>query len=335
MAGDAVQIGADHKVRIKDDKIVIAGAGDPCCCEPGYIRVHRCRDDEPTDYWVFKSDYTLPFYFKLDEVCYYIEEGNDEETEIPEGGSVPDTEDDQEDCTPCEYIQAKSCRTHATADLWRLASDGVPYYFSKSSVCYYIEDGNPTSDTPGTLLTGETSKTSCLNCSPPCSPFCPDGTPFRYTVSLTGLNLCNTTCTARAAPPWFPSSDKCDGAAPTGTFTLERTTEVSCVWQITFPHVIRQRIWGNDPACGGTPTFDGSSTDCTITLTRTSSTAWSLTVSLSGGGVISPLFSGTKTTGVSSCLTGFEISSTYTVCYPGLGPYDGLATGGTATVTAI
>lgn len=32
LSGDSVQVGSDDGIRVKDDGIVIAGSGDPCCC---------------------------------------------------------------------------------------------------------------------------------------------------------------------------------------------------------------------------------------------------------------------------------------------------------------
>jgi hypothetical protein len=34
MAGNGIQVGSDGKIRIKNNGIVIAGSGDPCCCTP-------------------------------------------------------------------------------------------------------------------------------------------------------------------------------------------------------------------------------------------------------------------------------------------------------------
>jgi hypothetical protein len=34
MAGNLIQVGSDGKVRVKSNGIVVAGAGDPCCCSP-------------------------------------------------------------------------------------------------------------------------------------------------------------------------------------------------------------------------------------------------------------------------------------------------------------
>jgi len=305
-------------------------------CDSLWYRAKRCRDDAYVDYWIPSTE-TFPYYFKLDEVCYYA---LDSHTSSSSQETEPEGHTEHSDCTPCEYIQAKRCRDGVAVDLWRLASDGVPYYFSKSSVCYYIEDGNPTSDTPGTVLDGtETAKTSCLDCSPPCLN-CPNGTPFRFEATLENIVLCNTTCTARQEPFWAPASDLMTGSAPAGTFTLDRTTETGCsTWRVVFPQVIRWRIWGSNKTCSGSPSSDCSTVDLHITLTRTSSTVWTLTVGSFGTpGCSMQLFSGTKNTGVTDCRDPFVISSTYAVCYPGgppSGSYDGQATGGTATITPI
>lgn len=56
MAGDLVQVGSDDKVRVfNNDKIVVAGASDPCCCVSG-TPCTDCPDQTPLQYTVTIAD---------------------------------------------------------------------------------------------------------------------------------------------------------------------------------------------------------------------------------------------------------------------------------------
>lgn len=161
----------------------------------------------------------------------------------------------------CGYIQAKKCSDNTTADLWKpLCGATLPYYFSKSGVCYYMQTGNATSLTPGTILTGETSISGCSDssCIPSCTD-CPDTTPSQYTVAFSGVSFC-----------------ACTGATATtgtlGTYCLSQTSN-PCVWQaaatgVTMTHHLFL-------GCGGSVTSSGSPG---VFLSRSGS-VWRLCVS--------------------------------------------------------
>jgi hypothetical protein len=48
-SGDAIQVGSDGAIRVKDDGIVVAGDGDPCCCSitPGAACLFGCTGLPP------------------------------------------------------------------------------------------------------------------------------------------------------------------------------------------------------------------------------------------------------------------------------------------------
>lgn len=235
----------DGKLRRHTDGKVLGhdpDSPDPCCCGGAYIQAKRCRDFESVDLWVLKADITIPYYFKKDEVCYYILESNNE-SDTP--GTLMGSEDEQEDCTPCTYIQARKCIGGDLVDLWRLANDGVPYYFLKSGVCYKIEDGNPTSETAGTLVTGETEYDSCEECLP-CS-VCAGSSPDSFTVTFSDITLC--TCLNMGS-----FSVKLTGSF-SGTFCLQRISQ--CVYRYV-----------NTTWSGVTADKHFSSLDCTGDFTR-------------------------------------------------------------------
>src|SRR5687768_7965600 len=79
----------------------------------------------------------------------------------PEGIALANVDGRCPECCEPIYVQAKQCHDGAIVDMWRLASDGLPYYFHKAGICYYIDEGNPTSITSGTAVSGETPMASC------------------------------------------------------------------------------------------------------------------------------------------------------------------------------
>ncbi len=98
-------------------------------------------------------------------------------------------------CCCCNYIQARNCNGDSLLDAWKLASGlTLPYYwttgggFGPPLVCGYFKAGNPCSNSPGTILTGETSISACGAGVCGCSN-CPDVIPDTFTVTVSGHSL--------------------------------------------------------------------------------------------------------------------------------------------------
>jgi hypothetical protein len=46
MSGNLVQVGSDNRVRVKDNKVVVAGASDPCCCTTPCCTCAQCQSKD-------------------------------------------------------------------------------------------------------------------------------------------------------------------------------------------------------------------------------------------------------------------------------------------------
>ena len=117
-------------------------------------------------------------------------------------------------CCDAIYSQAERCSDRVAVDLWKLGDYTVlsPYYFSLAGTCYVIDEDCNTSATPGTILTGETTQTGCVDCNS--SHCCERGIPTSVTVSVTGLSAAADCCT-----PY----ENVGGAVPTITFDITST----------------------------------------------------------------------------------------------------------------
>lgn len=117
-------------------------------------------------------------------------------------------------CGETIYSQAERCSDRVAVDLWKAGDYTIlsPYYFSLSSVCYVIDEDCNTNATPGTILSGETPTTSCVDCN--ATHCCDRGIPTSVTVSVTGLSAAADCCT-----PY----ECVGGAVPTITFDLTRS----------------------------------------------------------------------------------------------------------------
>ncbi len=205
-----------------------------------------------------------------------------------------------------DYIQARKCRDQSNADLWILYDDiTVPYYFHKSSVCYFMDDDCPRSDTPGTILTGQTEIASC-GVSPCDCTDCPDETPGQYTVTF----ACNT-------------SYKGVGTL-NGTYCLTRTGESSCTWQAVATGATIERY--PFVGCGGSPNSSGSPT---ITLSRTSG-LWQLVVRST---LVSATMFEDANVSATNCNASANFTNEITACGGTSGGNFVTAHSGTATIT--
>lgn len=296
---------ASNKAAVRsDNKLAVCDGGSSCSCETRYYKARKCRDDSYVDLWI--PDTTpRPYYFKQSNVCYYVDSSVSSTTPGPLAGGTS-----QSDCTPCAYIQAKKCVDGSTANLWRLVSAGVPYYFTKAGTCYYIEEGNPTAASPGTLLSGETSMASC-GASPCNCTDCPDAVPGQYTVTISGVTIC--ACVNAGGSGSVETIGTLDG-----TYCLTRTSESSCTWELTTS--ITHKQYGVT-LCSGSVLNTRS---VIIRLTRSASNQWTL----SAGSTLTNLFTGTVT--ATNCNASATINSTY--AFPCV-YFDHSGYGGSATIS--
>jgi hypothetical protein len=175
-------------------------------------------------------------------------------------------------CSCCDtegndYIQAYICGTGVPADLWfRRWSDGriltdfsagqtLPYYFEKGGVCYYVVNGNNTSDTPGTMAATYTESDPQRCC-------CTDDDPV-WTFTWNVFYNC---VTEEFEPVTQVSRELTDGSGATDGWVKISGSDTGC----TFKLVITTRCddgtgppdWPpdpeppEDPNCCGEPPHD-------------------------------------------------------------------------------
>ncbi len=299
-------------------------ASDPCCCLT-YIKAKKCSDNSDVDLWFILNDdgtivtdgsmsQALTYYFRIACVWYYVASGNTQGTP----GTMASGYVDAALCPT--HIQATKCIDGTTADLWRPVSSGVPYYFLKSSICYKMECGNPVSSSPGTILSGETSKTSCGTCQPcaNCSPT----TPYQIGVNLSGITLC-ATCTLMTGG----LVGRVTSGSPDGSYILTRTSETSCQWEYSGSPSLTITKYNNGN-CGGT-VIATTTNPLHISVTRASG-SWSILVEAINGDSSTSLLTGSNTS--SDCSTATTITSSRPAC-GALGSTMG--TSGTAVLTPL
>jgi len=97
-----------------------------------------------------------------------------------------------EGCCGGLYTQARRCDTGAIANLWKVGAftSASRYFFTKTAVCYRLDETCPTSTTPGTLLAGEIVISGCLACA----SCCERGNPTGSTIVGSGIAVSAVCC---------------------------------------------------------------------------------------------------------------------------------------------
>lgn len=191
-----LQVGSDGTIRVKQNGIVIAGAGDPCCCgEDGaeYVQARLCADDSYIDYWRVTTAFAfwggslpLPYYFILPGGgCAYFSDNNIISTEPGTilGGEVQASGCDDPACADDLYLQSFRCEG-GLRNAFKRRSDFVPWggslplpyhwvragYVGNPKPCGFFSLDSPETTLPGFILSDETQIPLCGD-DPRCGPF--------------------------------------------------------------------------------------------------------------------------------------------------------------------
>ncbi len=177
-------------------------------------------------------------------------------------------------CTDGAYIQAKKCSDNTDADLWFLVTgsgtidtiDGsttaTPYYFTKAGVTYFVQSGNNTSVTPGTMAASYTTATACpsIACAQCAGGTLPRWFDVTFASQLNTGSCCGTIVGANIIAHRFQSSSV--------SVSVRCHPVATCDYraQIDSQHLSLANIWTE--ASPGSGTTCDTGTPRTVTFSR-------------------------------------------------------------------